>query len=43
VAASLLFWMLVKHAWPAHLEQEVEPDPVAQDYIEHKAQEDRAS
>ena len=21
VAASLVFWMLVKHAWPAHLEQ----------------------
>jgi hypothetical protein len=24
VAASLLMWLLVKHAWPAHLEQEIE-------------------
>jgi len=24
VAASLLMWLLVKHAWPAHLEDEVE-------------------
>ena len=24
VAASLLMWMLVNHAWPAHLEMEVE-------------------
>jgi hypothetical protein len=24
VAASLFMWMLVKHAWPAHLEEEVE-------------------
>ena len=23
VAVSLLMWMLVKHAWPAHLEQEI--------------------
>lgn len=25
VAASLVMWMLVKYAWPAHLENEVEP------------------
>ena len=24
VAASLLMWMLVKYAWPSHLEEEVE-------------------
>jgi Protein of unknown function (DUF3311) len=24
VAASLLMWLLVKYAWPSHLEQEVE-------------------
>jgi hypothetical protein len=24
IAASLLMWLLVKHAWPSHLEQEVE-------------------
>ena len=24
VAASLLMWLLVKYAWPAHLEDEVE-------------------
>ena len=24
VAASLLMWLLVKQAWPAHLEQEIE-------------------
>ncbi len=24
VAASLVLWMLVKHAWPSHLEEEVE-------------------
>ena len=24
VAASLLMWLLVRHAWPGHLEQEVE-------------------
>ncbi len=24
VAASLLMWLLVKHAWPVHLEQEIE-------------------
>lgn len=23
-AASLLMWLLVKHAWPSHLEEEVE-------------------
>ena len=24
VAAALLMWLLVRHAWPGHLEQEVE-------------------
>jgi hypothetical protein len=24
VAASLLMWLLVKHAWPVHLEREIE-------------------
>ncbi|MEK6285964.1 MAG: DUF3311 domain-containing protein [Acidobacteriota bacterium] len=24
VAAALLMWMLVKHAWPSHLEEEIE-------------------
>ena len=24
VAASLLMWLLVRHAWPAHLEEEAE-------------------
>ena len=24
VAASLLMWLLVKHAWPVHLEEEIE-------------------
>ena len=24
VAASLLMWMLVKYAWPSHLEEEIE-------------------
>lgn len=24
VAASLLMWLLVKYAWPVHLEQEIE-------------------
>ena len=24
VAASLLMWLLVRHAWPSHLEREIE-------------------
>lgn len=24
VAAALVMWLLVKHAWPAHLEREIE-------------------
>jgi Protein of unknown function (DUF3311) len=24
IAASLLMWLLVKHAWPVHLENEIE-------------------
>ena len=34
VAASILMWLLVKFAWPAHLEAEVEA---------HQKQEDAAS
>lgn len=34
VAAALVMWLLVKYAWPAHLEAEVEA---------HKKREDRAS
>jgi hypothetical protein len=26
VAASLLMWLLVRHAWPGHLEQDVEAE-----------------
>ena len=26
VTVSVLMWMLVKHAWPAHLEQEISGD-----------------
>lgn len=29
--ASLLMWLLVKHAWPAHLEAEVEAASKAED------------
>ena len=43
VAASLLFWMLVKHAWPAHLEREVEQNRQAHNRIEHEGEEDQAS
>lgn len=42
-AASLVFWVLVEHAWPAHLEQEVEGGCIAQGHVEHKAEEDQAS
>lgn len=31
VAASLLMWLLVKFAWPAHLEQEIERQPNQED------------
>ena len=27
VAATLFMWLLVEHAWPAHLEEEVERGP----------------
>jgi hypothetical protein len=43
VAASLVFWALVKQAWPAHLEREAARGPVAQGYVENKAEEDQAS
>ena len=26
LAAALLMWLLAKHAWPAHLEKEAEPN-----------------
>lgn len=31
VAASLLMWLLVKHAWPVHLEQEIEQQQPEED------------
>ena len=31
IAASLLMWLLVKCAWPAHLEQEVEEESHRED------------
>ena len=31
IAASFLMWLLVKHAWPAHLEDEVEPQKSEED------------
>jgi len=31
VLASLLLWLLVKHAWPSHLEQELESQTSARD------------
>jgi Protein of unknown function (DUF3311) len=33
VAASLLMWLLVKFAWPAHLEREVEQQTREEDTI----------
>jgi hypothetical protein len=43
VAASFVFWMLVKHAWPAHLEQEVEQSATTQNRVfEHEGEEDQA-
>ena len=27
IAASVLMWLLVRHAWPAHLERDVDSDP----------------
>jgi hypothetical protein len=27
VLSSLLMWLLVKHAWPSHLEEEIEGQP----------------
>lgn len=31
VLASLLMWLLVKHAWPSHLEQEIESQEPARE------------
>ena len=31
VLASLLLWLLVKHAWPSHLEREIESSTSARD------------
>jgi hypothetical protein len=31
VLASLLMWLLVKYAWPSHLEQEIESGPSARE------------
>lgn len=33
LAASLLMWMLVKFAWPAHLESEVEQEQRSEDRL----------
>jgi Protein of unknown function (DUF3311) len=44
VAASLLMWVLVKLAWPAHLEEEIEQHKSAHEAVaEHKREEDQAS
>jgi len=40
VAASFVFWMLVKLAWPAHLERDVEQSAAAD--FEHEHEEDQA-
>jgi hypothetical protein len=31
VAAALVMWMLVKYAWPSHLEREIEQDQAKED------------
>ena len=31
IAASLLMWLLVKHAWPVHLEEEIEQQQPEED------------
>ncbi len=31
VAATLLMWLLVKHAWPVHLEEEIEQQQPEED------------
>ena len=31
VAASFLMWMLVRYAWPSHLEQEIEQQEVKEE------------
>jgi hypothetical protein len=31
VAASLVMWLLVKYAWPAHLEREIEERELEED------------
>lgn len=31
VAAALLMWLLVKFAWPSHLEREIEEQPSQED------------
>ena len=31
VAACLLMWLLVKHAWPGHLEEEIEKEQPEED------------
>jgi len=32
VAAALLMWLLVTHAWPSHLEQEIEETDTREDH-----------
>jgi hypothetical protein len=44
VAVSLALWILVRLAWPAHLEEEISHTEAAHEAaVEEKAQEDRAS
>jgi hypothetical protein len=43
VAASFLMWMLVKLAWPAHLEDEIEHQSAHEAVAEEKREEDQAS
>jgi len=31
VAAALVMWLLVKYAWPSHLEREIEENPAKED------------
>jgi hypothetical protein len=31
VAAALMMWLLVKYAWPSHLEEEIEASTVKED------------
>ena len=44
LAVSLLLWAIVKHAWPAHLEDELGHAQVARERpVDKKSEEDQAS